>query len=140
VTRWLVVASLALSLVLQPASGVAQSPCTTAAVDGQVIMARVGTEFAVSLESTPGTGYSWALSQAPDASIANMLDMQMVPPLRPLPGAPGLACFTFEAIGVGSTGMEFAYFRPFEQDVPPAQTVAVTAVVGRGGAAPIQVP
>jgi predicted secreted protein len=103
-------------------------------------MTRTGSQFAVALESTPGTGFSWALSLAPDASVANMLDMQTLPPARALPGAPSLQCFTFEAVGVGTTPMEFAYFRPFEQEVPPAQTVALSVVVGRGGAAPIQVP
>jgi len=140
VRRLALTTTLLLSIVFQPASGLAQAACTAPAIDGHVIMARTGSQFAVGLESTPGTGFSWALSQAPDASVANMLDMQTIPPARAVPGAPSVQCFTFEAIGVGTTPMEFAYFRPFEQDVPPAQTVTVTVVVGRGGGAPIQVP
>ena len=133
-------AGLAAAVALQPAPGITQAQCATPATDGEVIMARVGTNYAVAFESNPSTGFSWALLEAPDASVSNMLDLQMVPPARPVPGASGFACFVFEANGVGTTGMTFGYARVFEPDVPPAQTVAVRVVVGRGGVAPIQVP
>jgi predicted secreted protein len=136
----LLAAGLAVSFAFQPAPGVTQAQCTTPTTDGQVIMVRVGTNYAVAFESNAGTGYSWALRDAPDASVSNMLDLQMVPPPRALPGAAEFTCFIFEANGVGTTGMTFVYVRPFEPDVEPAQTVAVRVVVGRGGVAPVQVP
>ena len=116
------------------------SACSSPASNNAVIVSAPGTSFAVALESNPGTGYSWTLAMPPDPAVAAADEVLSIPSSRALPGAPAVQCFTFAAIGSGSTVIEFAYARPFEPDGPPAKTVKTNLLVRSAAPAPVQLP
>src|SRR5205085_8332592 len=117
------------------------SPCESAIVNPeQPLMVRAGDQLAVAYETTPGTGFSWSITTMPDPGVLESLDYQVLPPPTPRPGGTGVACFVFGAVGSGTTGVEFAYLRPFEPDTPPSTTASITVVVGARAGAPVQVP
>lgn len=44
-------------------------------------------------------------------------------------GSGGNVTFRFEAVGAGQTELKLIHHRPFEVDVPPAQTFQVTLMI-----------
>jgi predicted secreted protein len=97
--------------------------------------------FSIALESQPGTGYSWTMSQTPDPAVVEPVSATIVPAAQARPGAPETQCFVFTAVGAGQTSMQFQYSRPFETDAPPAMVQDVNVVVSRTGrSVPVQLP
>jgi predicted secreted protein len=95
--------------------------------------------FSIALESQPGTGYSWTVSQAPDPAVVEPVSTATVPAAVPRPGAPETQCFVFSAVEAGETRMQFQYSRRFETDAPPASMQDVDVLVsstGGSGASP----
>jgi predicted secreted protein len=119
-------------------------PCASAATatEGPIqIQARAGQRFAVKLDSNRTTGFSWSITQAPDAAVVRPLSDDYIPPAVARPGAGGQQCFTFAAVGAGRTAIQLSYFRPFEANVPPARTATVdVTVAAAGGPLPSQLP
>jgi inhibitor of cysteine peptidase len=81
----------------------------------------VGQRFAVELAANPTTGYTWQLS-APPGDQVHLIDSDYAPTGPQQPGSGGMQRFTFEAVATGSTSLAFAYVRPWETGVAPAQT------------------
>ncbi len=96
------------------------------------IEAEPGTEFAISLDSNPTTGYSWDFSSPPDPEVVELLDAAYQPPETPRVGAGGKQLWTFRAAGPGETEIALDYFRPWEEGAPPARTAVFTVVVREG--------
>jgi inhibitor of cysteine peptidase len=107
----------------------------------QLVLVSPGQMFSIALESQPGTGYSWTVSQAPDPAVVKPVSTTTVPAAVPRPGAPETQCFVFSAVGAGETRMQLQYSRPFETDAPPAQVQNVEVVVSdTGRSVPVQLP
>ena len=107
----------------------------------QALVISAGQMFSIALESQPGTGYSWTLSQPPDPAIVEPVSSTTLPAAIPRPGAPETQCFVFTAVGAGETRMQFQYARPFETDTPPARVKDVQVVVSTGvPSVPVQMP
>jgi len=101
----------------------------TDADSGKRLVLPVGGTFEVRLPSRPGTGYAWGVARA-DAEILvqrGAPDSQPVGPARP--GGPALESITFLARGPGTTRLELAYRRPWEQGAPPARTFTLDVTV-----------
>jgi inhibitor of cysteine peptidase len=94
------------------------------------IKAKVGSQFVIELQSNRTTGYQWGLSGTPDPAVVKKISSKYVQPenAQQRLGAGGIEQWTFEATGKGSTKIEMAYTRSFEQQAPP-QTVTFDVTV-----------
>jgi inhibitor of cysteine peptidase len=107
----------------------------------QPVLVSPGQMFSIALESQPGTGFSWTVSQAPDPAVVQPVSTTTMPAAVPRPGAPETQCFVFSAVEAGETRMQFQYARPFETDAPPARVQDVDVLVSSaGGSVPVQLP
>jgi inhibitor of cysteine peptidase len=115
--------------------------CDMSQDPNQLVLVSPGQMFSIALESQPGTGYSWTMSQAPEPAVVEPVSTTTVPAAVPRPGAPETQCFVFNAIGAGETHMQFQYSRPFETDAPPAMVQDVEVrVSSTGRSVPVQLP
>jgi predicted secreted protein len=137
-----ITAAMAMLLVQVVTASQAQpAECQSAIEDpNQPVLASSGQTFAIVLESQPGTGYSWSMSEAPDPAIVEPVTSATLPATIPRPGAPETQCFVFIAVGAGETSIQFQYSRPFEPDAPPAQTQDVQVIAAPSGEqVPVQI-
>ena len=90
-----------------------------------------GSKATVELEGNPTTGYVWEYEIANPGIIeevsneyitAGQDDVEVV-------GAGGVFRFTFRGVTQGETEITFHYHRPWEEDIPPEETVTYVAVV-----------
>ena len=95
---------------------------------GSTVELGVGDTMDVVLEGNPTTGFSWETA-ALDASVLKQLGEPEFKPDTSLIGAGGKFTFRFEAVAPGQTLLQLVYHRPWETDVPPANTFEVTVVV-----------
>jgi len=141
---WLASIPAALLMLLGAFEPIDQQPsaaCSNAIVNPtQPIRAQPGEQFAVAFESNPSTGYSWSITSEPDPAVLTLVDTQQEQPATPRPGAPGMTCYVFAAVGAGATNVEFAYARPFEPDVPPTTTATANVIVSSAAQVPVQLP
>ncbi len=81
----------------------------------------------VTLESNPTTGFSWQVAEIDPIILrqSGAAAYESSDKTGLLVGAGGTETFRFEAIGAGKTILELVYRRPWEKDVPPAQTFSV---------------
>lgn len=86
----------------------------------RAISVRAGETFVITLDSNATTGYSW---QAPErTSCVSLSSHRYEAPGSSLAGAPGKEHFEFTARSPGKENLLFRYLRPWENNVPPAQT------------------
>jgi predicted secreted protein len=134
-------ALLVTSVALEPVDAQPSAACADPIVDPSApIRARVGSQFAVAFESNPTTGFRWSITTEPDPAVISLVRTEDVPALTRLPGAPGIACFVFAAVGAGSTSVDFAYARSFEAGVPPSTTANIEVIVTSAAQVPVQLP
>ncbi len=93
------------------------------------IEVEAGQEFAVTLESNPTTGYRWRLAEPLDRDILELVTSEFERPKTDLVGAGGEEVWTFRAKRSGETVVRLERVRPWERDVPPAESRAFTVLV-----------
>ena len=89
------------------------------------IQAKVGENFAISLDSNATTGYEWQLAEELDESIVEQVgDPQyiMEEGAEERVGAGGTEVWTFKGTGKGETTIKFEYVRSWEDEEEPAET------------------
>ena len=86
-----------------------------------VMNARAGENFTISLESNPTTGYSWQLAKPLDEKIVQLVGSEYVPSKTDLVGAGGEEKWTFLAVKKGSTRVALEYVRSWEEDDPAVE-------------------
>ena len=86
------------------------------------IESKVGDTFTIPLEANHTTGYSWRLAQSTDPAILKQLSEKYEEDNSGSAGAGGVETWTFQAMAIGATTLVFEYARPFEKNVPPAET------------------
>lgn len=86
------------------------------------IESKVGDTFTIPLEANHSTGYSWRLAQSTDPAILKQLSEKYEEDNSGSAGAGGVETWTFQAMAIGATTLVFEYARPFEKNVPPAET------------------
>lgn len=90
----------------------------------ETIMVSSGQAFKVALESTPGTGYVWALQALPEG--IRLLDSGSEPPASGLqPGGGVLQVFRFQALARGEHAIGFVRKRAWESEAVESRTVTV---------------
>ncbi len=115
------VAPLVLAALLLVACGQDNDDSALVYRAGESVAVGVGQHFSVELDSNPTTGYSWQLSAPPGAQVT-LVDEDYTPAGPQTAGSGGVQRFTFEAAATGTTSLAFAYVRPWETGVAPAQT------------------
>ncbi|EKX48013.1 hypothetical protein GUITHDRAFT_151909 [Guillardia theta CCMP2712] len=108
--------------------------------DTEKIHTKVGQMFKVELQSSPSTGFTWALDGLTSMDMGNPLQSVRTGASAAIKevsskfqassqntklGAPGFQSFVFEATKAGSTIISFSYRRPWEEDSPPSQQVII---------------
>lgn len=124
--------TLLLLLVVSGAAGadvVLRTVTIGDAFDGGMVHLTTGETLVVRLPSNPGTGYSWSVQWNDAAILQPRGEPVLEKPEAGLGGAPGAQVFRFRALRAGSTGLAFAYHRPWEKKEAPARLYRVTVVV-----------
>ncbi len=121
--------ALAMLMFTLSACGQAADPRTITASDaGKTIELQKGSILVVSLEGNFTTGYNWELAE-PFPAILQQAGEPAVTPTSDAMGAPGTIVLKFTAVQPGQANLKLVYHRPWEKDVPPAETFEVTVVV-----------
>ena len=100
----------------------------TEADAGRSIELRAGDKLEVTLPGNPTTGFQWDVSYGNTTILQPSGESKFEPPSSAI-GHGGQITLRFAAVGSGQTELKLIYHRPFEQDVPPAQTFEVTVTV-----------
>jgi len=96
---------------------------------GKTISMATGQTLFVGLASNPSTGYQWMLQGTPAPLELAKSDFAGDPQQSNVPGAGGTQQLQLTAKAAGTVVLTLEYRRPWEKDVPPARTYAVTVVV-----------
>ncbi len=75
----------------------------------------------IRLPENATAGYRWTL-QAIDKFICEVIAEERHGPDKVIPGAPGTHVWRLKATHAGDCGIEIAYRRSWQADVPPART------------------
>ncbi len=101
--------------------GCANKPASSNySADSDIITAKSGENFSITMESNPTTGYSWSIEE-PLPEILQKVSNEYKPynTSGNIVGSGGHEIWTFKAIAKGNTALTFQYSRPWEKDVPP---------------------
>jgi inhibitor of cysteine peptidase len=90
--------------------------------DESCIQVTAGKPFAIRFQSSPGTGYSWALAKEPDPKLLNFIAETVEEPKNGLLGGRETVLWTFAALAAGKAEIAMKYARPWEQEAAPART------------------
>ena len=100
----------------------------TEADNGRSIELNVGDQLKITLPANPTTGFQWEVSGV-DSAILQSIGEPSFEPSSNAVGSGGQVTFRLEAVAVGRTVLKLIHHRPFEENVPPAQTFEVTVTV-----------
>ena len=105
--------------------------CLTVSVVGcSKSLAEAGAGAIVELEGNPTTGYVWEVEIGNTDMIKEVANEYISgQPEDDVVGVGGIFRFTFEGLTQGETEIIFKYQRPWEEDIPPVETVTYIAVV-----------
>ncbi|MFC1767192.1 protease inhibitor I42 family protein [Candidatus Margulisiibacteriota bacterium] len=85
----------------------------------QPIKVKSGSEFTITLDSNPTTGYRWSIARDIDADHVKLLKNEYKTQQYARIGQGGKQIFVFEAVKAGKTRIYLQYSRPWEEKVPP---------------------
>ena len=99
--------------------------------NGSQATLRQGQILAVTLESNPTTGYSWAPVEKENSIFEPFGDSLYFPPeeVDGTVGAGGWEIFYFRSVSAGQETLQLVYRRPWETDVEPIKTFSIDVVV-----------
>ena len=90
----------------------------------------VDDSLTVTLCSNPSTGFQWGESaQISDQAVLEQLSYKYEAPEGDVPGAPGLAVWTFQALGKGHAIVSMEYSQPWEDGIKAEWTFDLTVTV-----------
>ena len=114
--------NLAAALVLLLAAVISYSQEKTYTETNSEIVASVGENFTISLESNQSTGYSWSVGMVSDNAQVVVAGMDYDLPEGSKTGQGGAEVWHLKAVAPGSVKLLFYYARSWEKDAP-AKTV-----------------
>jgi len=85
-----------------------------------VIQAKVGESFTITLESNATTGFSWQLAEGLDETRLKLESSKYIPAATDRVGSGGEEKWIFRALKKGSAKISLKYVRPWEKDTAPA--------------------
>ena len=131
-----------LAAVVASAAVAALTSCATlnregvvAPQDGGPVAVQQGAPLVINLAAEPATGYGWMLTTDQGKSVWLIGGPDYTPdPIPPgMMGVGGTTTFRFRALDPGTTKLEFAYRRFWENDVPATKEVRYDVTVTPGG-------
>lgn len=87
---------------------------------------RIGETFEIRLAANPTTGYSWSLEGRETLQGIEPVENAYIPDQPARVGSGGVERWLFRVTAAGRTTLRFRYARPWEKDVPPAQSTDFT--------------
>jgi predicted secreted protein len=94
------------------------------------ISVTVGTQFGVSLDANPTTGYSWTSSSSGTARIVRVSSTFVHNPApAQAVGVGGRQVIVFRAASRGTATLTLGYVRPWEHGVRPVRTAVFSVIV-----------
>ena len=123
--------SLILLLLAACNSRLAKTIAITEQSANSIVEMSAGDILEVTLTGNPSTGFLWEPLAVDTAVIKQKGEWRFVPDndTPGFVGSPGKLTMHFEAVGLGQEMLRLIYRRPFEPDIPPAQTFEITVVV-----------
>jgi inhibitor of cysteine peptidase len=128
-TKTLSLILLAVVLILATACSPAKQVNLTAADKGSQVEVRTGEEIVITLDSNPSTGFSWEAKDLDTTMFEQVGDPTYISSNPGLVGSGGTLTLTFKALKTGTATLTLIYHRPWETDVAPVDTFAVTVTV-----------
>jgi predicted secreted protein len=89
----------------------------------------LGRRFALQLDSEPGAGYSWQVSNRPDPAVVVPLGTQLRSTNPGVPGSSAVQYISFAASGLGTTTIDVEYVSPNGEPAPDAEPIQFTVTV-----------
>jgi predicted secreted protein len=89
-----------------------------------------GQLFMIAVARTPGTGYAWGVSTAPNPNVVTMTGSAFLPGKTAMMGAPGQQIFVYAAHAAGNTTIALDDVAP-GRDATVAKTVRFKVVVAK---------
>ena len=108
--------------LLSPIAALRSGLLATEKDNGKELTVPKGASFAVSLELTSGTGYSWSLTKDGAPLLKPVGKPQIEKPKDSMPGATQRQVFHFQAMDSGTADLELHYARSWEKNKAPART------------------
>jgi inhibitor of cysteine peptidase len=97
---------------------------------GSQVEVKKGQVLAISLESNPTTGYRWEVMKINETMLKQVGESEFISSQSgDVVGAGGVEVLRFETVGVGTTYLELAYRRFWEEDVTPLLLYTLSIVV-----------
>ena len=94
--------------------------------DGSLKAIKVGDTLLVRLSGNPTGGYSWEIADTLNEAILEPVGDGVFTPDDPnLVGGSGVWEFTFKAVALGTTTLDFGYRRPWEEESLDTFTVTI---------------
>lgn len=93
---------------------------------------KAGQVLEIALMANASTGYQWQVVSDGAPALARTTGPATPPPMDtqpPMPGAPGIARWWFRAEQPGNVTVKLEYRRPWEKDVPAAETAEYAVTV-----------
>ena len=112
----------AAALILLLAAVISYSQEKTYTETNSEIVATIGENFTISLESNQSTGYSWSVGMVSDNAQVVVAGMDYDLPEGSKTGQGGAEVWHLKAVAPGSVKLLFYYSRSWEKDAP-AKTV-----------------
>ena len=95
--------------------------------NGTIQTVALGDVLIVELRGNPTTGYEWKQTDSLNHAVLEPLGYEYIPDRPGIIGSGGLWRFRFKAVHTGSTPLEYAYRRSWEED--PIESFSVIIIV-----------
>jgi predicted secreted protein len=102
----------------------ASSTSLTSSDNGKTIQVHVGDTIDIALDSSPGTGYGWAIEKS-DETLLTLKQSKFSASSGAI-GSSGTETFTLLAKRAGTVNLQLKYWRSFEGDRSITRRFAVT--------------
>jgi inhibitor of cysteine peptidase len=122
--RWLLVFVILMSVLVLPLASCTASTSLTGSDNGKTIQVHAGDEIDIALDSSPSTGYGWAIQKSDETLLT--LKQSNFSASNSLIGSSGTQTFIFVAKSAGTVNLQFKYWRSFEGDKSITRRFAVT--------------
>lgn len=122
--RWSFVLVISMSILAMLLTSCTSSTSLTNSDNGKSIQVHVGDEIDIALNSSPDTGYEWAVEKS-DAKLLTFKQSNFSAS-NSSPGSSGTQTLTFVAKSAGTVNLQLKYWRHFEGDKSITQQFSAT--------------
>jgi inhibitor of cysteine peptidase len=123
------IVNLTILLILATACSPAKQVTLTAADNGGQVEVKVGEQIVITLDGNPSTGFTWEAKGLDTTTFEQVGNPTFNSSNPGLVGSGGTLTLTFKALKAGTATLTLVYHRPWETDVDPIGTFAVTVTV-----------